>query len=89
MVATDATAFSYQDLDLRSVRFLKLRLFFSEGVLRGSLRAFLERTDVRLRIAKSSLTIFGLSLPTGMVPLPLQGRHLLRRELRAMAPARR
>jgi hypothetical protein len=57
--------------------------------LRGSLRAFLERTDVPLRIAKSSLTIFGLSLPTGMGPLPLQGRHLLRRELRAMAPARR
>ena len=53
MLATDAAAFSYQELDLRFVGFLKLRLFFSEGVLGGSLRAFLERTDVRLRMAKS------------------------------------
>jgi hypothetical protein len=39
-------AFSYQELDLNSVRFLGLRLFFAVGVLRGLLGTFFERAGV-------------------------------------------
>ena len=40
-VARDTAAFSYQELDLSSARFLTVRLFFAVSFFRGLLGAFL------------------------------------------------
>ena len=62
-VAWDSAAFSYQELDLRSVRFQELRLFFAAGFLRGLLGAFERAGALRFGMANPSCTNKSIGIP--------------------------